>query len=147
MNKNLFDIMFLIFAYLFTFLIPGTYIVENFFEKIPSRFKLPLYLLLSVMVSTYIVFVTSMILGYSRYSIVVASSFFLPWYVFYFKKNTILLFRIIKENLLQFSLGLLVFGIYLTALYPGIFTTFGGYIVMSSSNWQDTAMHSGIIER
>lgn len=146
MHQPVIDIILLVFAYLFTFLIPGTYIIETFFEKVPSRFKLPLYLLLSVMVSTYSVFATSMLLGYSRYSILVASSFFLPWYIFYFKKNIILLFRIIKDNLLQFSLGLLIFVVYLTALYPGIFTVFDGYVVMSSSNWQDTAMHSGIIE-
>lgn len=146
MIQSFIDTFLIIFAYLFTFLIPGVYVVENFFEKLPSRFKLPLYILLSIMVSTYSVFLISVVLGYSRYSILVASSFFLPWSIYFFKRNVLEIFKVITENLTQFLIGLFVFCIYLLALYPGIFTINDGYVVMSSSNWQDTAMHSGIIE-
>lgn len=145
-DAKVIDILFLIFAYLFTFLIPGLYIVENFFESINSRLKLPLYLLLSIMVSTYAVFATSLIMGYSRFSILVASSLFLPWFIYFAKKNFFIILKVINENHVQFIVGLVVFLIYITALYPGIFTVNDGYVVMSSSNWQDTAMHSGIIE-
>lgn len=146
MSINIINITLLIIGYLFTFVIPGMYVVETFFEGIPSRFKLPLYMLLSVMISTYFVYFLSLILGFSRYSILVSASFFTPWLLLHFKKNCESIYKVVRNNVFTITFAILVFLIYLIALYPGIFTNFNGYIVMSSSNWQDTAMHAGIIE-
>lgn len=136
----------LIVGYLFTFLIPGMYIVETFFDHLPNRFKLPLYMLLSVMVSTYLVYFVSLLLGFSRYSILVSFSFFIPWIVIHFKRNINIFLKLLSVNIYIVVTAVVVFLIYLIALFPGIFTNHDGFVVMSSSNWQDTAMHSGIIE-
>lgn len=136
----------LISGYLFTFLIPGMYIVECYFSKFPKKFKLPLYMLLSVTVSTYLIYFVSLLIGFSRYSIIISFIFFIPWIVIHIKSISKTLFDLFKSQYLPLSFSIIVFLIYLISLYPGIFTDHDGYIVMSSSNWQDTAMHSGIIE-
>lgn len=146
MLPKIFDITFLLVGYLFTFLIPGMYFIETYFPKLPKRFKIPIYLLLSVMISAYLVYFVSIIIGFSRYSILVSFSFFIPWIIINFKKSVKTLFRIVKKYLLPIIFSLLVFLIYFISLFPGIFTPHRGFIVMSSSNWQDTAMHMGIIE-
>ena len=137
------DPILLVIGFLFTFLIPGLYIVETFFPQIPKRFKLPLYFILSVMISVYFV---SLFIGFSRYSIIVLFSFFIPWIFINFTKTIKELFKTIKIHKYAFIFSILVYLIYLVSLYPGIFTLHNGFIVMSSSNWQDTAMHAGIIE-
>jgi len=43
-------------------------------------------------------------------------------------------------------MGVFIFLLFFLALYPAIFTEYEGYIVMASVNWQDTAMHQGIIQ-
>ena len=104
--------------------------------------------ILSVITSTYLIYFVSLLIGFSRYSITLSFLAFCPWLFYYLFKefNLKKLITGIQKNFTQLILGLIVFSAFFLALFPGIFTRHGDYIVMSSVNWQDTAMHTGIIE-
>lgn len=140
------DFILLVIGFIFTFLVPGICVLQFFFPALPARIKIPLVPILSVLVSTYFVYVVSLVMGYSRFSILVAFFFFIPFLSLVFREFWRDFILIRKTHYLGLLVAVFVFLIYLLALYPGIFTKYNGYIVMSSSNWQDTAMHLGIIE-
>ncbi len=109
--------------------------------------KLPLQLLTSVMVSTYAVYVVSLGLGFSRISILLTILIFLVWLVIFlsgkkFKFNR----NFLREHSTALFISLLIFFLFLAALYPAIFSRYQNYFVMSAVNWQDTAMHQSIIQ-
>ena len=151
------DIFLLGYGFLFTFFIPGFSVVETLYKKIPLRIKIPLYFILSLLISTYLVYIVSLFTGFSRLSILYSSLLFLP--IFFYtllnevseinqslRKTKLLQSRQFKTILLQLVGGLVIFLIFFLALNPGIFTQHNGYIVLSVPNWQDTSMHLGIIE-
>ena len=148
MLRTLVDYSLLLLAFVFTFLIPGLYLIENFFPKLPSRIKIALCPLLSLIVSTYLVYFISLLIGFSRYSIILCFLAFFPWLVFYSRRK----FRwgsfigFLLKNRRQLILAVAVAFLFWLALFPAIFTRRGSNFVMASSNWQDTAMHTGIIE-
>jgi len=143
------DYSLLIIGFFFTFFVPGFLIVETFFDTLPKIQRLPLYLLLSVLVSTYLVYFVSLIIGYSRYSILLSFLLFLPWLIVTGKKIN----KKINLNLILSQkhaggiiLSLAVFIVFFIALYPAIFSKNQNYYIMSAVNWQDTAMHQEIIQ-
>jgi uncharacterized membrane protein len=148
MVKSILDYTLLIAGFLFTYLVPGLFIINNFFPKLSSRVKIALVPVISVITSTYLVYFLSLIIGFTRYSILLSFLSFCPWLIYFlvkdFKPKS---FRLsIRKHFIQLFLGFSIFVIFFLALYPGIFTTRGGSIIMSSVNWQDTAMHQGIVE-
>lgn len=62
------------------------------------------------------------------------------------KKKINFAFNSLKEHRIALVAALIVFILFLTALYPAIFSRYQNYFVMSAVNWQDTAMHLSIIE-
>jgi uncharacterized membrane protein len=140
------DYLLLILGFLFTFFLPGYLIIETFFKEIPKIYQLPLYFLLSIIVSTYLVYFLSLIFGFSRFSILFSLFLFFLWFLFYLFKNKRINLNLQREHDLGIFLSLFVFLIYFVALYPAIFKIYRGYIVMSGPNWQDTALHLGIIQ-
>ncbi len=140
------DTVLLVVGLLFSFFVPGFCVVETFFNFLPSWVKMPLYPLLSVFLFTYSVYFLALILGLNKWVILLVIIFYLIYFLFVFWKRHNSFVVVLKEHLLAFIFAALVFLIYFFALYPGIFTKFSGYYVMSAENWQDTAMHLGIIE-
>lgn len=143
------DLPLLILGFIFTFFIPGFLIIETFFRELPIIQKLPLQLLISVMVSTYAVYIVSLVLGFSRTSILLTILFFLVWFLILLLSKKIRLG--INRNFLRDHAGalivsLVIFILFFTALYPAIFSRYQDYFVMSAVNWQDTAMHQSIIQ-
>ena len=136
----------LLIGFIFSFFLPGYLIVESFFKEIPKIFKLPLYFLLSVLVSTYLVYFLSLILGFSKISILVSFSLFFIWFLIYVFKNKNINFNLTNELKIGILFSFFVFLLYFLSLYPAIFKIHQGYIVMSGPNWQDTALHLGIIQ-
>jgi len=141
------DYLWLIYGFIFTFFIPGFLIVELFFTDFPGRIKIPLYFVLSLIVSTYWVYLVSLVLGFSRLSIIIASVFFIPLAFFLFRRKRKRISPMERKTVsYQLFGGGLFYLIFFLALAPGIFTLKGGNFVLAAPNWQDTAMHLGIIE-
>lgn len=145
MNLLVKDYFFLFIGFLFTFFVPGFLLIESFFENIPRIFKLPLYLLLSVLTSTYVVYLVSLLVGFTKSSILISFFLFIPWLIYYFGKKNFS-FYFFRKHRAALAFSAFSFLVFLIALYPGIFTNYKGYFVMSAVNWQDTAMHQGIIQ-
>ncbi len=134
----------LVLGFIFSFFLPGFLIIESFFKDLPKIEKIPLYIILSLLVSTYLVYFLSLIFGFSRLTIVFSFLVFIPWLLA--KKEIWKSFGWPREHrgILLFSVG--VFLVYFISLYPAIFYKRDDNYVMSAVNWQDTAMHMSIIE-
>ena len=126
--------------------LPGFTLTELLLPKIEFWKKIPLYLGLSVVTSSYFSYFSALIFGFNRQTLLVCFLFFaaLFIYVLCLKKK-----RIgdgLKENWQAILTGLLVYAAFFLALYPAIFRLHNSYFVMGGPNWQDTAMHLSIIE-
>lgn len=151
------NLLFLILGFIFTFFIPGFLIIETFFSEIPIIQKIPLHLLISVLVSTYAVYIISLVFGFSRSSILLTFLLFELWLIIFlinkrFKRNKTILDTIehglgsLKSHVAALFSSMVIFALFLIALYPAIFSFYKNYFVMSAVNWQDTAMHQSIIQ-
>lgn len=134
----------LLLGFFFTFFLPGFLVIEIFFKDLAKIEKIPLYFLLSVLLSTYLVYFVSLIIGFSLFSILLSFALFLPLLLFLKKQRLKSPFP--KKHQLALYISVLIFLLFFTALYPAIFYRYRDYFVMSAVNWQDTAMHLGIIE-
>ena len=141
-------------ALIFTLFLPGYVIVESCFKYLNIHEKLLLSPLLSVMVSTQLIYALSLILGYTRQTIIIA-------------------FFLMLMLMLMFILIFLTLPIFTSSVHPhpprlsnlkGVYLSLGislvafivlsntvwvwhhGYIILGGSNWQDTPMHYEIIE-
>lgn len=102
-------------------------------------------MLISLLFSVYSVYLVSLLIGFSRLSIFITFSIYLIWFLIYlYKKKPFIKFP--ENHLPVFVFAFILFIVYFVALFPGIFSFNGNYIVMSAENWQDTAMHMGITE-
>lgn len=142
------NLILLILGFIFTFFVPGFLVIELFFNELPAFSKLPLYLLISVLFSTYAVYFISLIFGFSRTSIIITFFVFgLALLILLLKRRKgISLFYSFKEHAGSLLLSIIIFALFFAALYPAIFYPYKNYFVMSAVNWQDTAMHQSIIE-
>src|SRR3972149_9065591 len=143
------DFILLVLGFVFTFYIPGFLIIETFFAELLLVQKLPLYLLISVLVSTYSVYIGSLVFGFSKETILFTFLMFQIWLSIFltsrkFKIKSSL--AVLKDHVAGLFLSLIIFTVFLIALYPAIFSRYQNYFVMSAVNWQDTAMHQSIIQ-
>lgn len=143
----IFDLILLIFGVLFVFILPGFLILENFYKETPLTFKIPLYVAISTVVSTFTVYVSGLIFGLSRETIFFVILPFLIWFI------ADILLRSKRVALPKFSehpfyyLGALVtFASFFYVLYFSFFYNNGKEIIMAGDNWQDGALHLSISE-
>lgn len=130
----------------FTLLLPGFLVIESFFEKMSSLMKIPLYVLLSTLISAFSTYLLSLVLEYSRLTVFLSALPFLVWFCFELARNK-------KYSLPKFSQfpayfigGLTVFLIFFVTLYSSYFYDNGQYIVMGGDSWQDGPLHLSIIQ-
>lgn len=140
------DCFLLILGFFFTFFLTGFVFIENFFPELPLLLKLPSYFILSIIISTYLIYFLSLFLGFSRFSILIGFGLIFIWFLFYLIKTKKAPSIFPKEHKEALVLSFLVFLVYFISLYPAIFKEYHGYIVMAGPNWQDTALHLGIIQ-
>lgn len=132
-------------GFVFTFFIPGFLFIEIFFKNVPKIFKIPLYMILSVEISSYFVYLAGIIFGLNRVVVILSLLIFFVLFGIFLKKNGMpKLFD--KSQAIFFVLGTIVYLILFGALYRAIFFPRNNYFVMGAVNWQDTAMHTSIIE-
>lgn len=62
----------LVSAFIFTLFVPGYVIVEYYFKDLNIHEKLLLYMLLSVLISTHLIYFLSLAFGYSQHTILIA---------------------------------------------------------------------------
>jgi hypothetical protein len=140
------DFLFLILAYCLTYCLVGFVFIEVFYKNLPIRIKFPLYFVLSLILSTFIVYFSSLLFGLTEYTVKISLIPFLflsiPLMVKRFDELKVYLISHIK----LFSITFLVVAVYFLALYPAILGKKDGYLVMSAVNWQDTALHMSITQ-
>jgi hypothetical protein len=136
-------------AFLFTFLVPG--LIFSRFFNLSSYEILAFVPIISVLVSTQLVYFVSLLLGYSKETVLLT---FLVLTVIYtlvtFRKGEILIPKgvarikqVKKTTILVFCL---IFAIALIVLLKSVWSTNQYGIVLTGSNWQDTPLHYEIIE-
>jgi hypothetical protein len=136
-------------ALIFTLFLPGYIIVEYFFRELRFHEKLLLYILLSVLISTQLIYYLSLAFGYSWHTIYMA---FLVFFVFFF----LFLLYLPQHEASRKSLSITSLHAVLLSLGIALFTYFvlsqsvwvwqHDFIVLTGSNWQDTPLHYEIIE-
>lgn len=131
---------------LFNFYISGHVVVELLLKKEEKIYKLPLYLLFSVVFSTNLIYFLSLLLGYNNFSIYLSYFIWVISFVFIVVKNRSKKDKVEEKHNLSIFLAVLILICYMFVLNKSIFSQHGNYFVMSSDNWQDTAMHMSIIE-
>jgi len=141
--------MSLLTAFVFTFFVPG--LIFHRFFRLKFCEILVFVPIFSVLVSTQLIYCLSLVLGYSRETILV--SFLALAVVYglvnsrkttpYFFKDALQITRYHKALLLIF---LLIFVISLVVLYRSVWFENDLGIVITGSNWQDTPLHYEIIE-
>ncbi len=136
-------------AFVFTLIVPGLLFLRFF--KLDSHEVWALVPVLSVLVSTQLVYYASLVVGYSKESILLC---FLVLTVAYtlvtWKKGEVLPLRSIpsvkrikKTTLLVL---ILIFAVSLAVLLRSVWLENQNGIVITGSNWQDTPLHYEIIE-
>jgi hypothetical protein len=136
--------IFLFIGIIYVTLLPGFVLTEFLLPKFSVWIKIPLYFLLSVIISSYFSYFTSLVFGFNRLTLIGCFTPFLILSVYLLIKRSFL-FNI-KENLIPLSVGVFVYVIFFVSLYPAIFKLYNGSYVIAGPNWQDTAMHLSIIE-
>ena len=143
------NIILIAYVIILTIFLPGFVVVNLFLKELECIEKIVLTFFLSVLLSTQLVYWLSMVLGYSKLSIVAAGLIFVPALFFIRLKKKdfrFLSFRLFKHPAVILALG--VFLIFYVILSSSIWVIDGvnHNIILSGSNWQDTPMHLEIIE-
>ncbi len=121
-----------------TMFLPGFVIVERYFQDV--RGKLALYILLSILVSTHLVYFLSLFIGYSLFTIKV-SSLLLTSFMLVARRP-----EIGRDELIELSIFIVLFLFAFATLHHSLWYPKEDYIVLSGSNWQDAPYHYEIIE-
>jgi len=124
----------------------GFVFIEFFFPKIIFRIKFPVYIICSVVLSTFMVYSLSLFFGLNRQTVIYALSPFLliaPYKIYKLRDEFLHYF---KGNIKPLLLTLFVMVIYFLVLNPAILGRKDDYLVMSGVNWQDTALHMSITQ-
>jgi hypothetical protein len=137
---------FLFIGLIYATFLPGFVIVELFLPKIAFWKKLPLYPVLSVIMSCYVSYFAALIFGFTRETLLGCFMFFLFLFVFILLKKKLDIAVGIKNNWPIILIGFLIYAVYFVSLSPAIFGFYNNYFVMGGPNWQDTAMHLSIIQ-
>ena len=139
----------LVSALIFTLFVPGYIIVEYYFKNMNIQEKWLLYIVLSVMISTHLIYCLSLAIGYSRHTILIAFIISFIFLLLFLLRNTkperprrVLHLHSLKGVLL--STGIALFAYFV--LSKTVWVWHQSRIVLTGSNWQDTPMHYGIIE-
>jgi len=135
LDETLFPILVLI-----TMLIPGLVIAERFLKDFSDFVKPAIYIFLSVVISTHLVYYLSLILGYSLFTIRISAMMLLLSILFARKPE------LNREFLYGLAVYSVLFLFAFSVLYHSLWYEKDSYIVLSGSNWQDTPYHYEIIE-
>lgn len=126
---------------IFNFYVPGYVFVNLFAKELKNIYKIPLIFLMSILLSTNLIYLTALIFGFNT---LVVFSIYALWLILFFFTKSRLSFN--KKHIGILILSSLVFVIFVLSLFPAIFYKYKDYYVMSADNWQDTALHLSLIQ-
>ena len=129
---------------LYCFFVCGFLFIETFYPELPGIQKASLYMVCSVVLSTYLIYGLSLVFGFSRETVFLGYLLISGWLVWYLARGKRIKIRIDHKGAV--ILAVLAYGVFFAALYPAIVREYKDFYVLSAVNWQDTAMHLGIIE-
>lgn len=141
----MFNYILLILSLFYTTFLSGFVFIEIFYHKLKLAYKVPLYFVMSVVISSYFTYFTSQIFGFNKVSVSVNILLFLIAAIVLLVKRKFN-FSNLKKHKLAYGVGLVVYLLFFVSLNAGIFKLNGEHYIMSGPNWQDTAMHLSIIE-
>lgn len=141
----MFNYTYLFLGILYVTIVPGFVFVEYFLSKFEIWKKIPLYILFSILISTYFTFLTALLLGFSRTTLMLDLLIFIILAVPVLKKVK-LNFSVFRNHLLNYIVAIIVYLLFFIVLNAGIFKEYQNNYIMSGPNWQDTAMHLSVIE-
>ncbi len=121
-----------------TLFVPGYVIVERFFGELKG--KVGLYILLSVLISTQLIYFLSLFWGYSLETLQL-SAVLLSVSILFIRKP-----EKSNEKVIEVAIFIILFLFAFTLLYQSLWYEKEDYIVLSGSNWQDAPFHLEIIE-
>ncbi len=130
-------------AFFFTLFLPGYLIVYAYFNYLKMAEKLLLAVLLSVMVSTHLIYALSLLIGYSKQTILISFlllsiPLFVPFHHTASKHQP----GELKGVCLCAGIAFVAF----VVLSRTVWVWHSNHLILSGSNWQDTPMHYEIIE-
>jgi hypothetical protein len=137
---------YLLIGLIYTTFLPGFVVTELLLPKLELRQKLPLYFILSAILSCFISYAASIVFGFRRETLMACFLAVAAVFVILVIKKRIFLDRKINSEWKVGLACLLIYLIFFVALSPAIFKYSDGSFIMSGPNWQDTAMHISIIE-
>jgi hypothetical protein len=140
------DYTFLLIGLIYATFLPGFTVTELFLPKLAFWKKIPLYFILSVVISSYFSYFAALIFGFTRVTLLGCFLVFLSLFIYMLIRKRIRIGDGLRKIWPVILTGILIYVIYFTALIPAIFKLHNGYFVMSGPNWQDTAMHLSIIQ-
>lgn len=120
--------------------------VEFLLPKLEIWKKIPIYLVGSAVISTFLGAFFGSIFGLNKVVLLGLFNVFgiAAFYLFLKRKRQGP--SSFRKNLPQIMVGVIIYIIYFIALKPAIFGFYNNYFVMGGPNWQDTAMHMSIVE-
>jgi len=137
-SLSFFDRAFFPLLLITTMFIPGFVVVERYLSS--NRGKVALYILISVLISTHLIYYLSLLAGYNLSTLKISSLVLL---------SSILLAKKPKfgrNEALEVVIFAVLFLFSFTILYHSFWYQKGDYIVLSGSNWQDTPYHYEVVE-
>jgi hypothetical protein len=140
------DYTFLLIGLIYATVLPGFTVTELFLPKLAFWKKLPLYFILSVVISSYFSYLVALIFGFTRVTLLGCFLVILFIFIYMLIRKKIRIGDDLRKIWQVILIGILIYAIYFTALIPAIFRLHNGYFVMGGPNWQDTAMHLSIIQ-
>lgn len=135
-------------AFIFTFLVPG--LIFSRFFKLKSYENLAFIPIFSVLASTQLIYYLSLLVGYSKQTILISFCILAAVYALVNLKKEIYSLKIFLKtkqlNRRTLSIFLFIFTLVLTILYSSVWSENENGIIITGSNWQDTPLHYEIIE-
>jgi uncharacterized membrane protein len=126
-------------AIIFTFFVPGYVITMLFFRNLSGEEKIFTIPILSVMVSTHVIYYLSLLLGYSKEIILLSFAVFLIPALFVRLEKPRLKMECVMLSMVTFLISFVI-------LYNSVWVEDSKGVIITGSNWQDTPMHYEIIE-
>lgn len=126
--------------------LPGFVFTELLLPKLAFWKKVPLYQILSVIISCFFSYFAALIFGFTREMLFGCFLLFLVPFAYILIKKKLKVAVGIENNWPIILIGILIYIAFFTALFPAIFRLYNEYFVMGGPNWQDTAMHLSIIQ-
>lgn len=108
--------------------------------------KIPLYLILSVIISCYFSYFAALLFGFTRETLLGCFLVFLFLFGYVLIRKKVNIWAGVKKNWGILLVGIIIYNIYFIVLSPAVFRLHNGYFVMGGPNWQDTAMHLSIVQ-